>query len=136
MNKYVFLALVGIILGIGLLHPISATTSQDDIRRNVLVNGSKYKYQSFVEVGKGKYIPLSGMGLMIVPEGEVPQGVIGSVAAIFSSGYQARAKAGLTGPQEVLVAKRVIKTWGKKGLGTEIKSTVVDKSKLKEPINQ
>ena len=114
-----------------MLHQASALNN--DIRSNVLVNGTKYKYQSFVEVGDGKYIPLFGMGLMITPEGEVPQGLVGSAAAIFSSGYQAKAKLAQTGPQEVLIAKHVRKSLGSKGSG--IASQVIDKSKLKPSLS-
>lgn len=115
-----------------MIHPVFAVNS--DIRQNVLINGTKYQYQSVIEIGKGKYAPLFGMGLMILPQGEIPLGLMGSAAAIFSSGYQSRAKLGQTGPQEVLIAKHVRKSLGPKGSG--IKAEVVDKSKLKAPLDE
>jgi len=107
---------------------------RDDIRSNVLINGSKYVYQSVVEIGDGKYIPLFGMGLMIVPQGQVPPGLLGSAAAIFSSGYQAKAKLAQTGPQEVFVAKHVRKSLGPRGSG--IAAQTFDISKLKPPLSE
>ncbi len=124
-----FLAVLSFFL---LIHQVVAVN--DDVRNNVLVNGTKYKYQSFIEIGKGKYAPLFGLGLMILPQGEVPPGLIGSASAIFSSGYQSRAKIGQTGPQEVFIAKHVRKSIGHSGSG--IASQVVDKSKLKAPLSE
>src|SRR3989344_7916100 len=107
---------------------VQVCAAQDAIRNNVLVNGTKYQYQSYIEIKEGKFIPLFGMGLMMVPEGQPPLGLVGSVAAIFSSGYQSKAKLGQTGPQEVLVAKHVRKSIGSGGSG--IASQIIDKSKL------
>ena len=122
----------GIVLGIFLLI-ISSVLGAVDIRNNVLVNGTKYQYESYVEMKDGKYIPLFGMGLMMVPQGEVPPGLLGSVAAVWSSGYQAKAKLAETGPQEELIAKHVSKSVGG---SSGIKSQIIDPKDLKPPLDQ